>query len=62
MLWLSEILIQDHDLTSFTELQEALQQRARDGAVLFGIDVKPPFHDTPADWEAVLESTFVARN
>ena len=61
MLWLSEILIQDHDLTSFTELQEALQQRARDGEILFGIDVKPPFDDTPSDWEAVLESTFVAR-
>ncbi len=61
MLWLSEILIQDHDLTSFTELQEALQQRARDGEILFGIDVKPPFDDTPADWEVVLESTFTAR-
>ncbi|RLA08429.1 MAG: sulfur relay protein DsrC [Gammaproteobacteria bacterium] len=61
MLWLSEILIQDHDLTSFTELQDVLQQRARDGVVLFGIDVKPPFHDTPADWEVVLESTFTAR-
>ena len=61
MLWLSEILIQDHDLTSFAELQQALQQRARDGEVLFGIDVKPPFHDTPSDWETVLESTFVAR-
>ena len=61
MLWLSEILIQDHDLTSFAELQDALQQRARDGTVLFGIDVKPPFHDTPVNWETVLEATFVAR-
>jgi hypothetical protein len=61
MLWLSEILIQDHDLTSFTELQDALQQRARNGEVLFGIDVKPPFHDTPPDWEVVLESTFVTK-
>jgi len=61
MLWLSEILIQDHDLTSFADLQQALQQRARDGEVLFGIDVKPSFHDTPSDWETVLESTFVAR-
>lgn len=61
MLWLSELLIQDHDLTSFTELQDVLQQRARDGEMLFGIDVKPPFHDTPANWEMVLESTFVAR-
>ena len=61
MLWLSEILIQDHELASFTGLQEALQQRARDGAILFGIDVKPPFHDTPADWEVMLESTFVAK-
>ena len=61
MLWLSEILIQDHDLSSFAELQDALQQRARDGEILFGIDVKPPFHDTPANWEMMLESTFNAR-
>ncbi len=61
MIWLSEILIQQHDLESFEDLKDALQQRARDGEVFFGIDVKPQFADTPANWEETLESIFVAR-
>ena len=61
MIWLSEILIQEHELESFEDLKDALQQRARDGEVFFGIDVKPQFADTPKDWEERLESIFVAR-
>ena len=61
MIWLSEILIQQHELQSFEDLKEALQQRARDGEVFFGIDVKPQFADTPQNWEETLESIFVAR-
>ena len=62
MLWLSEILIQEHELSCFSDLQDVVRQRALDGAIHFGIDVKPPFPDTPKNWEASLESTFVARN
>lgn len=61
MIWLSEILMQEHELQSFADLEEALRQRARQGERFFGMDVKPPFHDTPANWEAALESIFVAR-
>lgn len=58
MLWLSEILLQEHDLTSFEQLVESVKRRAREGAMFFRIDVKPPFRDTPSDWEDRLEAAF----
>lgn len=58
MLWLSEILLQEHDLKSFEQLSESVKRRAHDGAMFFRIDVKPPFQDTPADWEDRLEAAF----
>ena len=61
MIWLSEILIQEQQLTSFAELQDALRQRVADGEFLFGMDIKPQFSDTPNDWENSLESIFVGR-
>ena len=61
MIWLSEILIQEHDLRSFSDLEVALRQKAEQGERFFGMDVKPPFSDTPANWEETLESIFVAR-
>lgn len=58
MLWLSEILLQEHDLVSFDELLDSVKRRARGGEMFFRIDVKPPFQDTPADWEDRLEAAF----
>ncbi len=58
MLWLSELLMQDHEVSSFEELKERIRERARQGEMHFGMDVRPPFPDTPDDWEEVLESTF----
>lgn len=58
MLWLSEILLQEHDLKSFEQLLDSVRRRARDGAMFFRIDVKPPFQDTPTDWEDRLEAAF----
>lgn len=60
MLWLSEVLLQHHELTSFNELVTAVQTRARAGEMFFNMDVKPPFQDTPADWEDRLEAAFTA--
>jgi hypothetical protein len=62
MIWLSEILIQDHQLVNFDDLQLALKKRAQAGEVLFGIDIKPQFGDTPANWEIVLESIFTDKS
>ena len=62
MLYLSEILMQEHNLQSFDDLVEALKARARDGAMFYQADVKPPFSDTPNDWEMKLENAFTSPN
>lgn len=61
MLYLSEVLIQEHDLESFDDLLQAIQKRAGT-QIFFKIDVKPPFPDTPANWEDRLEGAFVGVN
>ncbi len=62
MLWLSEVLIQQHDLDSFEALMQAVSARARAGEIQFRMDVRPPFPDTPEDWEDRLEAAFYAVN
>jgi len=58
MLKLSEILVSRKDIESFSSLQEAVQEAARSGERFFRMDVKPPYHDTPEDWEDRLEAAF----
>lgn len=60
MLWLSEVLIQHHELQSFDELIVVIRDRAHNGELFFRMDVKPPFTDTPDDWEDRLESAFTS--
>lgn len=57
MLLLSEVLIQSPDVDSFEELIEVIKIR-RQSEMFFRIDVKPPFSDTPEDWEDRLEAAF----
>lgn len=59
MLWLSEILLQEHELASFDGLKKVVAQRAK-GEMFFRMDVKPPFADTPANWEDQLEAAFTS--
>jgi hypothetical protein len=58
MLSLSEILLQHHDLRSFDDLVEVVQEKARAGELFFEMDVRPPFPDTPEGWEDRLEAAF----
>jgi len=60
MLWLSEVLMQGHDLESFADLEQRVQERAQQGEMFFRMDVKPPFSDTPENWEEKLEAVFTA--
>ena len=60
MLALSEILMADHDMQSFEELKEVVIQRASQGEMFFQMDVRPPFKDTPEDWEDILEAVFTS--
>ncbi len=57
MLHLSDILLQHHELESFAQLVAKVRERAQ-GEFFFQIDIKPPFADTPDNWESVLEGTF----
>lgn len=57
MLYLSEVLIQNPDLQSFEELLQVVRERAK-GEIFFRIDVKPPYPDTPENWEDRLEANF----
>ena len=45
--------IQDGDLIIVEQ-----RERARDGEMFFRMDVRPPFPDTPEDWEDRLEAAF----
>jgi hypothetical protein len=58
MLYLSEVLLQHHDVDTFERLCEVVTQRAQT-EMFFKIDVKPPYPDTPPDWEDRLEGAFV---
>jgi hypothetical protein len=57
MLYLSEVLIQNPDLQNFEQLLEVVRQRAKN-EMFFRIDVKPPYPDTPENWEDRLEAAF----
>jgi hypothetical protein len=58
MLYLSDILIEHHDLQNFEELVTLVQQKAQAQERFFRIDVRPPFPDTPENWEDRLEAAF----
>ena len=56
MLYLSSILIDEKDIETFDELLEVIKIRAKDGEIFIKIDLKPPFPDTPENWEDKIES------
>jgi hypothetical protein len=57
MRYLSEILLQEHDIESFAELVAVVRRRAASERFLH-MDIKPPYFDTPDNWEDVLEAAF----
>lgn len=61
MLWLSEVLIQHHELKSFEELEKVITEKAHGGETFFSMDVRPPFPDTPEAWESRLEAAFYSK-
>lgn len=58
MLKLSDIMIANPQLESFDELAPLIREVARSGERFFRMDVKPPYADTPLDWEDRLEAVF----
>ena len=57
MQYLSEILIEDHDIENFSQLVAAVRERATSERFLH-MDIKPPYFDTPENWQDVLEAAF----
>ena len=57
MRYLSEILLQNHEIESFAQLVTVVRKRAASERFLH-MDIKPPFPDTPDNWEDVLEAAF----
>ena len=62
MLYLSQILIANQDVQTFDELKDLVKVFAREGEMFLRFDVKPPYPDTPNDWEDQLEAAFSSRN
>jgi len=62
MLNLSEVIMQHHELDTFQQLVEIIKQRALNGETHFRMEVKPPYPDTPEDWEDLLEMAFYEPN
>ena len=61
MLYLSNILIANQDVETFDELKQLVRAFAQQGEMFLRLDVKPPYPDTPVDWEDQLEATFSSR-
>jgi len=59
MLWISELILQNQPST-FVELASLVRQRAREGDRFLRMDVKPPYPDTPENWEDRLEVAFTS--
>ena len=57
MLYLSEVMMQHPEVDSFDKLLAVVKERSKT-EIFFRIDVKPPFSDTPDDWEDRLEASF----
>jgi hypothetical protein len=61
MLKLSDILVGNPEFESFEEIIPVVQSAARAGERFFRSDVKPPYPDTPENWEDRLEAAFSGR-
>ena len=61
MLKLSDILVAHKEIESFEELTPIIQDISRGGERFFRIDLKPPYPDTPENWEDRLEAVFSGR-
>lgn len=60
MLHVSDLLLQHREISTFEELVEIVKARAKTER-FFRMDLKPPYPDTPNNWEMVLEAAFSGR-
>ncbi len=60
MLRLSAILVGDHQMERFDQLLELVKECARRGEMFIEMDIRPPFPDTPENWQEQLEAAFTS--
>ena len=61
MISISEILISQHEIQSYNDLKKFIQIKIEDGEMFLSIDLKPPFADTPDNYEQDLENLFIGK-
>lgn len=61
MILISQVMIANQDVTSFEELCILIKEYGKRGERFLRFDVKPPYPDTPDDWEDQLEANFSSR-
>jgi hypothetical protein len=61
MLYLSRLMIDNQQLQSFDDLLDVVREAAMAGERFLRFDVKPPYPDTPENWEDRIESVFNGR-
>ena len=59
VLLISELILQNQPST-FAELTDLVRERARAGDRFLRMDIKPPYPDTPENWEFRLEGAFTS--
>tara|TARA_B100000686_G_C16554591_1_gene844435 strand:- start:750 stop:929 length:180 start_codon:yes stop_codon:yes gene_type:complete len=57
---ISEILIAEHKIDSYQSLKHFIRERIEKGEIFLSIDIKPPFDDTPENYESDLENLFTS--
>ena len=57
MKYLSEILLEEHAIETFAQLVSAVRKCAA-GERFLHMDIKPPYIDTPDNWQDMLEAAF----
>jgi len=62
MARLSDIVIQNPQVTHFADLEALVAQAAQNGLISLEMDVKPDYIDTPRNWAWRLEGTFYRGN
>ena len=55
---LSQLIISNPEIMSFSELIKVIQGHGKTGATMLQIDIKPDYRDTPKDWESQVEVAF----
>jgi hypothetical protein len=62
MLVISEVLMRQHEMQSFEELIALVKLRAKEGEMFIEVDLKPPYPDTPDNYQDALEIAFTSRS